>query len=51
MVNQETRFNVESEFAAKCRVALEKNAGMKIPKPNCLKEAANSSTKSNTEEQ
>jgi hypothetical protein len=51
MVTQETRFNVESEFATKCRLALEKNLGMKIPQPKCLKQVVNFSAQAILEEQ
>jgi hypothetical protein len=51
MVTQETRFIAESEFAAKCRLALEKNLGIKIPQPKCLKQVANFSAQTILEEQ
>jgi hypothetical protein len=51
MVTQETRFNSESVLATECRLALEKNLGMKVPKPNCLRQVANLNKQAVLEEQ
>jgi hypothetical protein len=51
MVTQETRIATESVLATKCRLALEKNLGMTIPKPNCLRQEANSNKQAALEEQ
>ena len=41
MVNQESIHITESKFAKKCRLALEKSFGGKIPKPKFSKKTIN----------